>query len=158
MLIEQKIASMGLVLPPPYAGNTKRPFVEVLVVGNLAYIAGHGAQYLDPEQQITGKLGAEVSIEQGYHAAKLTALSMLSSLKRELGDLDRIVRWVKLFGMVNCVPEFEQTPAVINVASEFILELFGEEAGSHVRSAVGMSSLPGNMPVEIEGIVMITEL
>jgi enamine deaminase RidA (YjgF/YER057c/UK114 family) len=93
--------------------------------------------------------------EQGYAAAKLTALSMLGSLQRALGDLDRIAQWVRIFGMVNSAPGFVRQPAVINGFSELILELWGAEAGAHARSAVGMAELPFGMPVEIEGEVQI---
>ncbi len=97
----------------------------------------------------------ELSIEQGYDAAKLVALSMLGSLHRELGDLDRIRAWLRLHGMVNCPPDFAQHPAVINGCSDLILALYGPDRGAHARSAVGMSSLPFNMPVEIEALVAI---
>jgi enamine deaminase RidA (YjgF/YER057c/UK114 family) len=155
MTIEQKLQEIGLVLPPSYIPADQRLYVEVRVVEKLAYIAGHGPQYVNPADAVTGKLGADVTIEQGYEAARLTALSMLGSLKRELGELERIDCWVKLFGMVNCTPDFYQQPAVINGASDLILEVFGKERGTHSRSAVGMMSLPGNIPVEIEGVVRL---
>lgn len=94
-----------------------------------------------------------MSIERGYHAAQLTALSILGSLKRELGDLERIKVWLRLFGMVNCMPDFVEHPTVINGCSDLILELYGEKRGAHARSAVGMASLPFGIPVEIEGMV-----
>jgi enamine deaminase RidA (YjgF/YER057c/UK114 family) len=98
-----------------------------------------------------------LTLEQGYIAARLTALSMLGSLKRALGDLDRISHWVRIFGMVNSAPGFVQQPAVINGFSDLILELWGPEAGAHARSAVGMAELPFGMPVEIEGEVQIAD-
>jgi len=117
-------------------------------------VSGHGPQ--SPDGSIArpiGKLGREVSLDQGYLAAKLTALSILGSLKRELGDLDRVTAWTRLFGMVNSAPGFNQQPAVINGCSDLILELYGPEVGAHSRSAVGMAELPFDIPVEIEGEV-----
>ena len=100
-------------------------------------------------------MGAQVSVEQGYQAARLTALAILGNLKRELGDLDRVTAWLRVFGMVNAAPGFNQTPRVINGFSDLILELYGPEAGLHCRSAVGMAELPFDMPVEIEAEVEI---
>lgn len=154
MTIEEKLEEMGLVLPSPIGG--KWSFVPVRVVGNIAYISGHGPQ--NPDGSLAdplGKVGADLSVEQGAEAARLVALSMLGSLKRELGELERVQSWIKLFGMVNCTPDFDKQPRVINGASDLILELYGEERGAHARSAVGMSSLPFNMPVEIEAMVSI---
>ena len=102
-----------------------------------------------------GKVGADLTEEQGYEAARLVALSMLGSLKRELGSLDRVAAWLKLLGMVNSTPEFNHQPQVINGASDLIIELYGPERGAHARSAVGMASLPFGIPVEIEGEVEI---
>ncbi|MCZ7654788.1 MAG: RidA family protein [Rhodocyclaceae bacterium] len=99
-----------------------------------------------------GKLGREVSVEQGYAAARLTALAMLGSLQRALGDLDRITAWTRVFGMVNSAPGFNKQPSVINGFSDLILELFGPEIGAHARSAVGLAELPFDIPVEIEGV------
>ncbi len=103
-----------------------------------------------------GKVGAEVSEEQAYEAARLTALSMLGSLKRELGDLDRVAAWLRVFGMVNSAPGFDRQPNVINGFSDLILELYGPEAGDHARSAVGLAELPLGLPVEIEAEVEVT--
>jgi YjgF/chorismate_mutase-like, putative endoribonuclease len=128
------------------------PFQFVRILGHRALISGHGPQ--DPNGSFAtplGKLGREVSLEQGYLAARLTALSILGSLKRALGDLDRVTAWVRLFGMVNSAAEFNRQPAVINGCSDLILELYGPEVGAHSRSAVGMAELPFNIPVEIEG-------
>ena len=100
-----------------------------------------------------GKLGRELNVEQGYTAARLTALSILGSLKRALGDLDRIAAWSRVFGMVNSAPGFNQQPSVINGFSDLIVEVFGPTVGAHCRSAVGMAELPFNIPVEIEGEV-----
>ncbi|MCI0714266.1 MAG: RidA family protein [Chloroflexi bacterium] len=157
MTIEDKLDAMGLVLPAPVGDvGMKLPFVPVRVIGDIAYVSGHGPQ--NPDGSLAGpfgKVGAELSVEQGYDAAQLVALSMLGSLKRQLGELERVQSWIKLLGMVNCAPEFSQHPAIINGASELILELFGDERGAHARSAVGMSSLPFNIPVEIEAMVLV---
>ncbi len=123
-------------------------------MGQRALISGHGPQNPDGSfAQPLGKLGREVSLEQGYVAARLTALSILGSLQRALGDLDRIAAWSRVFGMVNSAPGFTQQPSVINGFSDLILEIFGPEVGAHSRSAVGMAELPFNIPVEIEGEV-----
>ena len=101
-----------------------------------------------------GKVGDELTVEQGYEAARLTALAILASLKRELGELDRVTGWVKALGLVNCAPGFSKTPAVINGFSELILELWGE-AGHHARSAIGAAELPFDVPVEVEAVVEV---
>lgn len=158
MEIEQKLQAIRLVLPEPIKlpEGVVLPFSFVRVRGNRAYISGHGPQNSDGSMaQPFGKLGAEISVEQGYEAARLTALSMLGSLKRELGDLDRITAWLRIFGMVNSTPDFDKQPAVINGCSDLILELYGKEAGAHARSAVGLMSLPFGIPVEIEAEVEI---
>jgi enamine deaminase RidA (YjgF/YER057c/UK114 family) len=154
--IAARLAALGLVLPPapPPPQTVTFPFRVVRIVGRRAVIAGHGPQAPDGEDASPrGKVGSDPTLEQGYHAARLTALSMLGSLERELGDLDRIACWVKLFGMVNSAPGFTRQPAVINGASELILSVFGDEVGAHARSAVGMAELPFGIPVEIEGEV-----
>ena len=154
--IAARLESMGLVLPPPPSAppGVVFPFRFVRVVGRRAVIAGHGPQAPDGDDaRPLGKLGRELTVEQGYQAARLVALSMLGSLQRELGDLDRIASWVKLLGMVNSAPGFHRQPAVINGASDLILDLFGPEVGAHARSAVGMAELPYDIPVEIEGEV-----
>lgn len=156
--IEERLSSLGLNLPPPLKTppGVVLPFQFVRVLGQRALISGHGPQ--NPDGSVAaplGKLGRELTVEQGYAAARLTALSILGSLKRELGDLDRIVAWGRVFGMVNSAPGFSRQPAVINGFSELILELFGPEAGAHSRSAVGMAELPFEIPVEIEGEVEI---
>ena len=158
MQIEAKLQSLGLVLPQPLQSPTavRLPFAQVRIRGNRAYIAGHGP--LAPNGSLApplGKVGAEVSLEQGYQAARLTALAILASLKRALGDLDAVTAWLRVFGMVNSAPGFTQQPAVINGFSDLILELYGTEAGQHARSAVGMAELPFGLPVEIEAEVEI---
>lgn len=156
--IEARLEKMGLALPEPVKApaGVRLPFAPVLVRGNRAYISGHGP--FNPDGSLAGpfgKLGAEVSVEQGYQSARLTALSILGSLKRELGDLERVTAWLHVFGMVNSTPDFDQQPRVINGFSDLILELYGPQRGAHARSAVGMVSLPFNLPVEIEAEVEI---
>jgi YjgF/chorismate_mutase-like, putative endoribonuclease len=157
--IEERLRSLGLTLPPPTRPppGVVLPFQFVRIVGQRALISGHGPQNPDGTfAEPFGKLGRELSVQQGYRAARLTALSILGSLKRALGELDRIAAWSRVFGMVNSAPRFEQQPAVINGFSDLILELFGPETGAHSRSAVGMAELPFNIPVEIEGEVELT--
>jgi hypothetical protein len=154
--IEDRLRALGLSLPPaaqPPPG-IMLPFQFVRIVGLRALVSGHGPQ--SPAGWFTeplGKVGRELTVEQGYNAARLTALSMLGSLQRALGDLDRIAAWTRVFGMVNSAPGFNRQPAVINGFSDLIIEIFGPDIGAHSRSAVGMAELPFNIPVEIEGEV-----
>ena len=156
--IEARLAKLGLTLPPavkPPSGVVL-PFRFVRVIGHRALISGHSPQAADGSiAGPFGKVGRELTVEQGYAAARLTALSMLGGLQRELGDLDRVAQWVRVFGMVNSAPGFDKQPAVINGFSDLILELWGGEAGAHARSAVGMAELPFGIPVEIEAEVEI---
>ena len=154
MRIEQRLAEMGLVLPPPV--SVQLPFPWVRARGKRVFISGHGPQL--PDGSLAGpfgKVGGELTMEDGYQAARLTALAILGSLQRDLGDLDRITAWLRVFGMVNVAPGFNQTPSVINGCSDLILELWGEEIGQHARSAVGMAALPFDIAVEIEAEVEI---
>ncbi len=156
--IEQRLVALGLALPPPVKPppGVVLPFQFVRLVGSRAYISGHSAQ--NPDGSIAGplgKLGRELTVEQGYAAARLTALSILASLQRTLGDLDRIDSWGRVFGMVNSAPGFNKQPSVINGFSDLILELYGPEVGAHARSAVGMAELPFDIPVEVEAEVEI---
>ena len=147
---------MGLALPAPLRapGGMVFPFQFVRIVGRRALISGHGPQNADGTVAAPlGKLGRELTLEQGCAAARLTALAMLGSLHRSLGDLDRIVAWTRVFGMVNSAPGFNRQPSVINGCSDLLLELFGAQIGAHSRSAVGMAELPFDIPVEIEGEV-----
>jgi enamine deaminase RidA (YjgF/YER057c/UK114 family) len=157
--VEERLQALGLVLPPPIKvpAGLVLPFQFVRVLGRRAFIAGHGPQ--GPDGAIAppfGKVGRDVTVEQGNAAARLTALAILGSLKRALGDLDRVTAWGRVFGMVNSAPGFNQQPRVINGFSDLILELYGAEVGAHSRSAVGMAELPFDMPVEIEAEVEIT--
>ena len=159
MKIEAKLEALGLVLPEPMQAPSgmRLPFAPVRVRGNRAFISGAGP--LNPDGSLAqplGKVGAQVTLEQGYHAARLTGLALLGSLKRELGDLDRVTAWLRVFGMVNAAPGFTQTPSVINGFSDLILELYGPEIGAHARSAVGLAELPMSIPVEIEAEVEIS--
>ena len=157
--IEARLAEIGLQLPPPVKAppGVVLPFRFVRVVGNRALVSGHSPQAADGSVAGPfGKVGRELTVEQGYAAAKLTALSMLGSLQRELGDLDRVKNWVRVFGMVNSAPDFDKQPAIINGCSDLILQLWGREAGAHARSAVGMAELPFGVPVEIEAEVEIS--
>ena len=154
--IESKLQSLGLVLPPPIAmpPSVSLPFPWVRLSGRRALISGHGPQNSDGTlADPLGKVGRELTIEQGYQAARLTTLGMLASLQRAIGDLDRVTAWVRVFGMVNAAPGFNQMPAVINGFSDLIIQLYGPEVGAHARSAVGLAELPFDIPVEIEAEV-----
>jgi len=157
--VEAKLQSLGLTLPPPLKAppGVVLPFQFVRVLGRRALISGHGPQAPDGSiAQPVGKVGKDLTVEQGYHAARLTAVSILGSLKRALGDLDRISSWARVFGMVNSAPGFNRQPSVINGFSDLILELYGPEVGGHCRSAVGLAELPFDIPVEIEGEVELS--
>jgi enamine deaminase RidA (YjgF/YER057c/UK114 family) len=156
--IAERLRSLGLALPQPMKppAGAKLPFAWVRVVGNRALVSGHGPTHADGTlAQPLGKVGAEVTPEQGYEAARRTALAILASLERELGDLERVDRWVRVFGMVNSAPGFDRQPAVINGFSDLILELWGPDRGQQSRSAVGMAELPFRIPVEIEAEVLL---
>ena len=156
--IEARLAELGLVLPAPMQPppGVRLPFQFVRVLGNRAYISGHGPQNANGSIATPlGKVGRELTVEQGYDAARLTALSILGSLHRALGDLDRVRAWTRVFGMVNSARGFNRQPTVINGFSDLIIGLYGPERGAHSRSAVGMAELPFDIPVEIEGEVEI---
>lgn len=158
MRVERRLAELGLELPAPMKlpPGVELPFPWVRVHGGRAFVSGHGPLLADGSlPPVLGKVGAEVSPEQGYDAARATALAVLASLRRELGDLDRITAWLRVFGMVNAAPGFTGAPAVINGFSDLILELWGSEAGRHARSAVGLAELPFRIPVEIEAEVAV---
>jgi enamine deaminase RidA (YjgF/YER057c/UK114 family) len=153
--IEERLAERGLQLPAPLTPppGVRLPFELVRVHGGLAYVSGHGP--FDGERQLfKGSVGGDVTVEQGYEAARATALSMLASLKRELGELDRVTSWIKALGFVKCAEGFDVTPAAINGFSELILDLWGD-AGRHARSAIGAGELPFGMPVEVEAVVAL---
>jgi hypothetical protein len=156
VIIEERLRAMGIVLPPPVRvpEGVRLPFAPVRIVGDRAIVSGHGPQNGDGTSAGPfGKVGGEVSVEEGYDCARRTGISILGSLSRALGDLDRITAWVRVFGMVASAPGFQRQPAVINGFSDLVIELFGDEVGAHARSAVGMAELPFGLPVEIEAEV-----
>jgi enamine deaminase RidA (YjgF/YER057c/UK114 family) len=149
---EARLARLGLILPPP-----PRPvanFVTHVRQGDLLFLSGQGPVGPDGRAS-TGRVGAGISVEQAYADARLTGLNLIAVMRAALGDLGRVARVVKLFGMVNAAPDFTRHPAVIDGASDLMLAVFGE-AGRHARSAVGMGSLPGGITVEIEAVVAVT--
>ncbi len=160
MSIEEKLKSLDLTLPASMAipDSMALPFSWVNVRGNRAFVSGHGPQNEDGTVSgPLGKVGVDVTVDQGYELARKTALAILGSLQRELGNLDRIQGWGRVFGMVNCAPGFTQQPLVINGFTDLIIEVFGEEKGRHARSAVGMAGLPLGMAVEIEAEVLLID-
>ena len=151
--IEQKLAELGVTLyelPAPTAS-----YVRAVRSGNLVFLSGHGPMKPDGSN-VTGKLGQDLSVEEGQQAARYTAIALLSALKEELGDLDQVQRIVKVHGMVNATPDFTDHSRVMNGFSDLMAEVFGE-AGKHARAAVGMASLPGNIAVEIEMVVEVMD-
>lgn len=153
--IETRIAELGLELPRPLAPppGIEFPFSLVRVSGELAYVSGQLP--VDGDEVLArGRVGADLSVEQGYEAARATGLSMLAALRAELGSLDRVTRWVKALGLVQCAPGFESPPAVVNGFTDLILEIWGD-AGHHARTAIGAAQLPFDAPVEVEAIVEV---
>ncbi len=150
---EARLEALNITLPVPPTPVAN--YVNGVRTGNLIFLAGKGPKRADGTE-ITGKLGADVSIEEGYEGARLTAINQLAVLKDMLGDLDRVTRVVKVLGMVNSDPEFVDQPAVINGFSDLIVDVFGER-GRHARAAVGMASLPRGQAVEIEMIVEVRD-
>lgn len=158
MQIEAKLDALGLVLPAPLrvSWEPKLSFTWIRSRGNRAYISGHIPQNVDGSiAEPRGKVGKDVSLDEAYQAAQLVALSMLGSLKRELGDLDRVVAWLRVYGMVNSATNFTHQPAVIKGFSDLIIQLYGIEVGQHARSAVGLAELPFGVSVEVEAEVEI---
>jgi enamine deaminase RidA (YjgF/YER057c/UK114 family) len=149
-MIDERLQELGIVLPAvfPPAGN----YLGCVIDDNVVYAGGHGPA--NGENIIRGKVGADLSLAEGRLAARATALSILATLRAELGDLDRIARIVKVFGMVNVAPGFDQTPAVIDGCSDLLVDVFGP-AGRHTRSAVGLAELPFGIAVEIELIARL---
>ena len=153
MKAEMRLKEIGLQLPP--AVRPVANYVSAVRAGNLVFLSGHGPVREDGSM-ITGKVGADLTLEEGYEAARRVALVLLASLKAEMGDLDKVIQVVKLLGMVNCRSDFVDQPKVINGASDLLVEVFGDK-GRHARSAVGMNALPMNISVEIEMIVEVEE-
>ncbi len=148
---DKKLKELGIELYEPTKPMAN--YVKAVRTGNLLYLAGHGPTRADGSN-ITGKVGVDLTTDQGYQAAKQTGISILSTLKGELGDLNKVKRIVKVLGMVNCTDTFTDQPKVINGFSDLMVAVFGEK-GKHARSAVGMNSLPNNITVEIEIIVEV---
>lgn len=148
---EAKLNSLGIILPQP--ATPVANFVNSVQVGNLLFLSGNGPLKTDGKF-ITGKLGADLSIEQGYEAARLTGINQIAVLKAALGDLSRVKRIVRATGMVNATPDFSQHPSVVNGFSDLMVQVFGDR-GKHTRAAIGMGSLPFNIAVEIDMIVEI---
>jgi len=148
---EARLAELGLKLPeqPKPVAN----YVPTVKVGNLLFVSGHGP-YDDGNIKTEGKLGRDLTVDEGYQVARTVTMNCLASIRVELGSLDRVKRFVKLLGMVNCTEDFREQPKVINGCSDLLVELFGE-AGKHARSAVGMQALPFGIPVEIEMILEV---
>jgi enamine deaminase RidA (YjgF/YER057c/UK114 family) len=146
---EERIAALGLVLPDPPLPRAN--YVSAVRTGSLLFLAGHGP-YRPDGSMTQGKVGAELSLEEGRDAARLVALNLLATVRRELGSLDRVVRVVKVLGMVNGAAGFVSSPEVINGCSDLLVEVFGPSIGPHARSAVGVGELPFNIAVEIEMI------
>jgi enamine deaminase RidA (YjgF/YER057c/UK114 family) len=148
---EQRLKEKGIVLNPP--SKPVANYVNAVRVGNLLYLAGKGPKNADGSD-ITGKLGKDLTIQQGYEAARTVAIQHLAVIKAELGSLNKVKRIVKVLGMVNCESNFTDQPKVINGYSDVMVEIFGEK-GKHARSAVGMYALPNNIAVEVEVIVEV---
>jgi enamine deaminase RidA (YjgF/YER057c/UK114 family) len=151
MYTEKKLKELGILLPEP-----RKPvanYVPAVQVGNLLFVSGHGP-YNDGKTIMSGKLGKDVTIEQGYQAARNVAMILLAAVKATIGDLDKVKRVVKLLGMVNCTEDFKDHAKVINGASDILVEIFGD-AGRHARAGVGMQALPNGIPVEIEMILEV---
>ena len=146
---DEQLQQSGITLPPqPPAGGIYKSLVQS---GNLIYVSGHGPNQNDGTY-IKGKVGNELNADEAKGAARQTGLTILTTLKAELGSLNKVKRVIKVFGMVNCTTDFEQQPYVINGCSELFAEIWGDDNGVGARSAIGMGSLPGNIPVEIEAI------
>ena len=151
---EQRLEELGIQLPDPPAPVAN--YVGAVQTGNLVFLAGHGP-LLPDGTYITGKLGRDLTLLEGYVAARQTGIALLATLKREIGDLSRVTRIVKVNGMVNATPDYTEQPNVINGCSDLLVEVFGPEIGKHARAAVGMNSLPIGIAVEIEMIVEVRE-
>ena len=146
---EERLKEMGITLPTPPKPMAK--YKPTVLVGNMLYVSGHGPAKGDPAL-MAGKVGDKLTLEQGKEAAKLVGVNILATVKNALGSLDRVKRLVKTLGMVNATPDYRDQPLVINGFSEFMAQVFGDDAGVGARSAVGMGSLPGDIPVEVECI------
>ena len=153
MKIEQELAKLGLKLPEPMAPVAN--YIGAVRVGSLLFVSGHGPRS-DGEIKFRGKVGRDLTVEQGYEAAKLVMLNCLGTIKREIGDLDQVERIVKVLGFINAPEGFRETPKVLNGASDLLVQLYGEK-GRHARSAIGVAALPSEIAVEIEMVVQLKE-
>ncbi len=151
---EARLKELGITLPTPPAPIAT--YVPAVKAGNLLFVAGHGPAAASDGKTPAGKVGKDLTLEQGRAAARLVGLNVLATVRSSLGSLDRVVRVVKVLGMVNAVPDFTQQPQVVNGFSDLLVEVFGEERGKGARSAVGMGSLPNNIPVEVEAILEVS--
>ena len=145
---EKRLQELNLTLPPAPVPIAK--YKTAILVGNMLYVSGHGPVKSDGKSMIVGRVGTDLSLEQGKEAARSVGLAILSTVKNTLGSLERVKRLVKTLGMVNAAPDFKDHPQVINGFSELMAQVFGDDHGVGTRSAVGMGSLPGNIPVEVE--------
>lgn len=151
---EVRLQELHLTLPP--APKPVAKYKTAVLVGNVLYVSGHGPAKIDGKSPVAGRVGDDLTLEQGKEAARLVGLAILSTVRNTLGSLDKVKRLVKTLGMVNCTAGFKDQPQVINGFSELMAEVFGDEAGVGARSAVGMGSLPANIPVEVECIFEVS--
>jgi enamine deaminase RidA (YjgF/YER057c/UK114 family) len=147
---ESRLKELGITLPAP--PSPVATYVPAVKVGNLLFVSGHGPAAAPDKKLNAGKVGRDLTLEEGRAAARLVGLNVLASVRNTLGSLDRVVRVVKVLGMVNAAPDFTQQPQVVNGFSDLMVEIFGQDRGKGARSAVGMGSLPNNIPVEVEAI------
>ncbi|MBA26131.1 MAG: hypothetical protein CL749_03320 [Chloroflexi bacterium] len=152
--IESRLQELGITLPDSPAPLAN--YVPVVRTGNLIYLSGVGPMAKSDGSEYKGKLGDNLSVDEGYDAARLTAVNLIARLKGYLGDLDRVTQIVKLLSMVNATPDFTEPPAVSNGCSDLMVEVFGDR-GRHARSAIGVATLPGGIPIEIELIAEISD-
>ena len=151
---EARLKELQITLPP--APKPVAKYKTAVLVGNMLYVSGHGPAKLSDRTPMAGRVGADLSTEQGKDSARAVGVNILATVRATLGSLDKVKRLVKTLGMVNCTPDYKDQPQVINGFSELMAEVFGEDAGVGARSAVGMGSLPSNIPVEIECIFEVT--
>lgn len=151
MTIEERLTELDLELPA--APDPTASYVSFVQSGSIAYVSGHGPMLADGSW-ITGKVGRDLGVDEAYEAAGVTGLSLLATIRRHLGSLDRVARVIKVLGMVNCMPDFTEQSAVVNGFSDLIIDVFGD-AGRHARSAIGVASLPMGIPVEVEAIIEV---
>jgi enamine deaminase RidA (YjgF/YER057c/UK114 family) len=152
---EARLKELNITLPAPNVPMAR--YKMTVRVGNTLYVSGHGPARISATTPVTGKVGADLTLEQGQESARAVGLAILATVHNALGSLDKVVRLVKTLGMVNCTPTYTDQPKVINGFSDLMADVFGEDAGVGARSAVGMGSLPGNIAVEIECIFEVRD-